>query len=67
VLRIEQAGDTFDFPLTVTLQYTDRKPMDLTIPVTDKLVEVRVPLEGTLRGIDATHDDGTLVEVTVTR
>jgi Peptidase family M1 domain len=67
VLRIEQAGDIFDFPLTVTLQYTDRKPMDLTIPVTDKLVEVRVPLEGTLRGIDATHDDGTLAEVSVTR
>jgi hypothetical protein len=67
VLRFEQTGETFDFPLTVTLQYTDRKPVDLTVPVNDKMVEVRVPLEGTLRGIDATHDDGTLVEVTVAR
>jgi aminopeptidase N len=67
VLRFEQTGETFDFPLTVTLQYADRKPMELTVPITEKVVEVRVPLEGTLRGIDATHDDGTLAEVTVAR
>ena len=67
VLRFEQTGDIFDFPLTVTLQYTDRKPADVTIPITDKVVEVRVPLEGTLRAVDATHDDGTLVEVVVAR
>jgi hypothetical protein len=67
VLRFEQTGDTFDFPLTVTLQYADRKPADITVPITEKVVEMRVPLEGTLRGIDATHDEGTLVEVTVVR
>jgi aminopeptidase N len=67
VLHVEQTGETFDFPLTVTLQYADRKPAEVTVPVTDKVVEVRVPLEGTLRGIDATHDEGTLAEVTVVR
>jgi hypothetical protein len=63
VLRFEQTGDIFDFPLTVTLQYADRKPADVTVPITEKVVEVRVPLEGTLRGIDVSHDDGTLAEV----
>ena len=51
VLHFEQTGDVFDFPLTVTLQYADRKPADVTIPITDKVVEMRVPLEGALRGV----------------
>jgi hypothetical protein len=67
VLRFEQTGDLFDFPLTVTLQYTDRKPADVTIPITDKIVEMRVPLEGVLRSVDVTHDEGTLVDVVVSR
>ena len=67
VLRFEQTADIFDFPLTVTLQYADRKPADVTVPITEKVVEMRVPLEGALRGIDATHDEGTLAEVTVAR
>jgi hypothetical protein len=67
VLRFEQTGDIFDFPLTVTLQYADRKPADIMVPITEKIVEMRVPLEGALRGIDATHDEGTLAEVTVVR
>jgi len=67
VLRFEQTAETFDFPLTVTLQYADRKPMDVTVPITDKVVEVRIPLEGTLRNIDATHDDGALAEIVTGR
>jgi peptidase M1-like protein len=67
VLRFEQTGDVFDFPLTVTLQYADRKPVDVSVPITEKVVEMRIPLEGALRGIDATHDEGTLAEVVVTR
>jgi predicted metalloprotease with PDZ domain len=66
VLHFEQTGDVFDFPLTVTLQYIDRKPTEVTVPVTDRVVEVRVPLEGALRGVDASHDDGTLVEIVKT-
>jgi aminopeptidase N len=67
VLHFEQTGETFDFPLMVTLQYADRKPAEVTVPMTEKVVDVRVPLEGTLRGIDATHDEGTLAEVVAVR
>src|SRR5205085_1343905 len=67
VLHFEQTGEVFDFPLTVSLQYADRKPTEVTVAVTDKIVEVRVPLEGALRGVDVSHDDGTLAEVTLTR
>jgi hypothetical protein len=37
------------------------------VPITDKVVEMRVPLEGTLRGVDATHDEASLAEVAVVR
>ena len=32
VLHFEQTGDIFDFPLTVTMQYADRKPADVDDP-----------------------------------
>ena len=50
VLHVEQIGELFDVPVTVTLQYADRKPVDVLVPVTDRIVDQRVPLEGVLRG-----------------
>jgi hypothetical protein len=64
VLHFEQAGEIFDVPVTVTLQFADRKPLEVVVPVTEKTVDVRVPLEGTLRGVDVNRDDGTLAEIT---
>ena len=63
VLRVEQLGEIFDLPVTIVLQYADRKSIDVLIPVTDQIVEQRVPLAGVLRGIDVSKDDGTLAEV----
>jgi hypothetical protein len=67
VLRFEQTGDIFDFPVTATLQYVDRKAVDVIVPVTDKVVELRVPLEGVLKGVDVNKDDAALADVTVAR
>jgi hypothetical protein len=63
VLKVEQIGELFDVPLTVVLQYADRKPVEVLIPVTDATVEKRVPLTGVLRGIDVSKDDGTMAEI----
>ena len=63
VLHVEQIGELFDVPLTVTLQYVDRKPIDVMIPVTKETVETRVALAGTLRRVDISRDDGTMAEV----
>src|SRR5207245_11346606 len=35
VLHFEQPGDVFDVPVTVTLQYADRRPVDVLVPITD--------------------------------
>jgi len=63
VLRVEQIGEIFDLPVTITLQYADRKPGDVVVRVGEQVVEQRVPLAGVLRGIDVSKDDGTLAEV----
>ncbi|MCU1383931.1 MAG: pepN 3 [Acidobacteria bacterium] len=63
VLRVEQIGEVFDVPVTVTLQYADRKPVDVLVRVTEQVVEHRVPLAGVLRGVEISKDDGMLAEI----
>ena len=65
VLHVEQLGEEiFDFPLIVSFQYADRKPVDVTIRVTDRSTETRVPLTGALRGVEPSKDASTLAEIT---
>jgi len=63
VLRVEQLGDVFDVPVTITMQYADRKNVDVLVKVTDQIAEQRVPLSGVLRGIEISKDDGTMAEI----
>ena len=63
VVQVEQLGEIFDVPLTVTLQYADRKPVDVVVLVTDRFVDKRVALTGALRGVEVSKDDPALAEV----
>ena len=64
VLRVDQIGETlFDLPLTVSLQYADKKATDVLVRVTDRVAETRVPLAGTLRGVEVSRNDVTLADV----
>ena len=51
-------------PVTVTLQYADRREVDVIVPVTERVVDVPFALTGALRGIEVSKDDGTLADVT---
>jgi aminopeptidase N len=59
-VRIEQSGDLFDIPVTVTLEFRDRSTRDVVISVTEARVDVRIPLEGPLRSLRVSERDGTL-------
>ena len=63
VLHVEQVGELFDVPLTMTVQYADRKAVDLVVPVTDRVADMRVPLAGVLRSVDVSKEDGSLAEI----
>jgi aminopeptidase N len=62
VLHAEQFGEIFELPLTVTLQYADRKT-DVQMSLSEHITELRVPLTGSLRSADISRDDGPLAEI----
>jgi aminopeptidase N len=64
IVHIEQIGEVFDVPLTVTLQYADKREVQVIVPVTERFVDVPIALTGALRGVDISKDDGTLAEIT---
>jgi hypothetical protein len=63
VLHFVQEGDIFDIPVSMTLQYADRRVQHVLVPITDRTAEMRVPLTGTLRNVVLNTDDGALVEI----
>jgi hypothetical protein len=63
VLHFEQSGELFDLPVTVTLQYGDRRSVDVVVPVTDRTVDKRVALDGPLRSVEISRDDGMIAEL----
>jgi aminopeptidase N len=63
LLHVEQDGDLFDLPITFTIDYTDRPSVDLVIPVSERITDVRVALDGALRSVEVSKSDGTLAEV----
>ena len=65
-VHAEQGADVFDVPVTLTLQYADRKPVDVVIAVTDRTVDQRIPLDGQLRSVEIARDQ-TLAEVVAVR
>ena len=63
VLQFEQGDEIFDVPVTVRLEYSDGRTADIVVPVTEKVVEFRAPVEGRLRKVSINEDDGTLAEI----
>ena len=63
VVRFEQVGQVFDVPVTVTLDYADRPAVNVVVPVTEAVTEVRVPVEGRLRTIDANRDQAAIARI----
>jgi hypothetical protein len=61
VVRVEQLGRLFDFPLTVSLQLADRRVQDALIHVTDRVVEQPVSFTGRLRGLVVNRDRAALL------
>ena len=64
VVRIEQDGDElFEFPLQVSVENTDRVVASLTVVVTGKVTEARIPLSARIRGVEANRDGLALVTI----
>ena len=68
MLRVEQIGEVFDLPVTVTLQYADRKPVDVVVPVTERVGRAARPARrARFASVEISKDDGTLAEIVENR
>jgi hypothetical protein len=63
LIRIEHARDILDVPVTLTIRYADRSTAEIVVPVTDRIVETRVPLTGVFRALEFDRNGGTLAVV----
>jgi len=63
VLHVEQLGEVFDLPLTVTLSYADKRDVQVVVPVTERVVDFPVVLTGVLRTADINRDEIPLAEI----
>jgi hypothetical protein len=70
-VRFEQRGDVvFDLPVTVTLTYTNGETTDVVVPLTDRQIERRIPVNGangTVRQVQINRDAAALAEFDETR
>ncbi len=63
VLRFEQEGESFEVPVTVSLTYVTGETRDVLVPVTERIVELRVPLAAPLRRVDVNRDYAALATI----
>ena len=63
VLHFDQVGELFDVPVGITVQYANRTSADVVVPVTERSVEKRVPLNSALRSVDISKNDISLAVI----
>jgi len=63
LVRIEQRGKESEFPVTVTIQYTDGRAEDTQVIVRGRAAEFRVPIKGTVRDILLNRDGLTPLDI----
>jgi hypothetical protein len=52
----------FDVPVTVTLTYADGRTSDVVVPVTDREVVKKIPVEAAVRGVAVNKDSAALAD-----
>jgi hypothetical protein len=63
VVHVEQIGDVFEFPLTFSVEFDDRKKTNLVVAVAERIVDRRVPLKAPPRSVSINKDDGLLADI----
>jgi hypothetical protein len=61
-VHVDQIGEAFEVPLTLTLQYAGGRKVDVVVPVKDRSTDERIRLDSTPQSITINKDDG-LAEV----
>jgi len=62
-VHVDQIGDVFHVPVTLTLQYAGGKKVDIVIPVEDQSTDRRIRLDSLPQSVAINKDDGVLAEI----
>ena len=63
VLRFRQEGPLFEIPVSVKLNYRSGAAESVLVVVKEQTTELRVPLQGALRGVEVNEDNAALAEI----
>lgn len=64
LLRFEQLGERlFDLPVAVSLTYRSGEEETVTVPVTDRITEVRIPARGSLSRVRVDPNEVTMADI----
>jgi len=64
VVHADQLGDVFEFPLTFSVEFDDRRKTNVFVAVAARSVDRRIPLPAPPRRVSINKDDGVLADVT---
>jgi hypothetical protein len=63
VLRVEQRGRTFEFPVTATVEYANGTTEDMPLVIRERATDFRLPLKGDVKNIILNRDGLTPMEI----
>jgi hypothetical protein len=63
VVRVEQRGKLYEFPVTVTLRYASGTQQDTQIVVRERVGEFTIPLSGSLKNVTLNRDGLTPLDI----
>jgi hypothetical protein len=61
-VRLEQVGEVFDLPVTVTVQYVNARTTDVVVPLSERVTELKIPTQGAVRSVVVNRDDAAPAE-----
>lgn len=59
-VRIEQSGEVYDVPVTVTIQHADGRVSEEIVLATEAVTEARFPVSGGVRAVELNQDEAAL-------
>jgi hypothetical protein len=62
-VHVDQIGEVFQVPVTLTLQYSGGRKADVVVRLGEQSTDARIPLDSTLQSVVINRDDGTLAEI----
>jgi hypothetical protein len=63
VLRVEQRGKIFEFPVTATVEYANGTTEDVPLVIRERTAQFRLPLKGDVKNITLNRDGLTPLEI----